>query len=83
MADLDTATRNVRIHVDVALIDTDDGGFLGIGSSFAVDQLEQRDVIVAADTTEVVLQDVDFASNETVPERARVNLRISNRRRPS
>jgi hypothetical protein len=83
IADLDPSDRSVHCHCEVALIDTDSGGFLGIGTSANVDQLEQRDVVVRADESVDVLRDVDFSSNETVPERARVSLRLTNRRRPS
>jgi hypothetical protein len=83
IADLDPSDRSVSCHCEVALIDTDSGGFLGIGTSSDVDQLERRDVVIPADQTIDVLTDVDFSSNETVPERARVSLRITNRRRPS
>ena len=82
-ARLNPADRSVQAHCDVALIDTDSGGFLGIGTSSDVDQLEQRDIVIPADQTVDVLKDVDFSSNETVPERARVSLRLTNRRRPS
>lgn len=81
--DLNPADRSVHCHCDVALIDTDNGGFLGIGSSVNVDQLERRDVTIPADQTVDVLKDIDFSSDETVPERARVSLRVTNRRRPS
>jgi hypothetical protein len=83
IADLDPSDRSVSCHCQVALIDTDSGGFLGIGTSSDVDQLEQRDVVIPADKAIDVLKDVDFSSNETVPERARVSLRMANRRRPS
>lgn len=83
IADLNTADRSVRVHCDVALIDTDSGGFLGIGTSSDVDQLESRDVVVPADKSVDVLTNVAFASQETVPERATVTLRLTNRRRPS
>jgi len=73
----------VHCHCEVALIDTDSGGFLGIGTSSDVDQLERRDVVVHAEETVDVLKDVDFSSDEDVPERARVSLRLTNRRRPS
>jgi hypothetical protein len=81
--DLNPADRSVRCQCDVALIDTDNGGFLGIGSSVNVDQLEHRDVPIPADQTIDVLKDIDFASDEAVLERARVSLRVTNRRRPS
>ena len=83
IADLDPSDRSVSCHCEVALIDTDSGGFLGIGTSSDVDQLEKRDIVIPSDQTVDVLRDVDFSSNETVPERARVSLRITNRRRPS
>ena len=83
IADLNPADRSVRCHCDVALIDTNSGGFLGIGTSSDVDQLERRDVVIPVDMTVDVLKDVDFSSDETVPERARVSLRLTNRRRPS
>jgi hypothetical protein len=83
VADFIPGDRSVRCHCDVALIDTDSGGFLGIGTSSDVDQLESREITVPADSTRDVLKDVDFSSNETVPERARVSLRLTNRRRPS
>ena len=83
VADFVPGDRSVDCHCDIALIDTDSGGFLGIGTSSDVDQLEHRDVNVPADMTIDVLKDVDFSSDETVPERARVSLRIGNRRRPS
>jgi hypothetical protein len=83
IADLEPADRSVRCHCEVALIDTDDGGFLGIGSSHSVDQLEVRDDVIPADGTIDILRDFDFSSNETVPERARVTLTLHNRRRPS
>lgn len=82
-ADLDPSDRSVNCHCDVALIDTDSGGFLGIGTSSDVDQLEQRDINVPADQTVDVLKDFDFSSDETVPERARVTLRVTNQRRSS
>jgi hypothetical protein len=82
-ADLDPSDRSVRFQVDVALIDTDSGGFLGIGTSYDVDQLEHRDVVVPADGVVEVLTNAGFSSDETVPERATVSLRIANRRRPS
>ena len=82
-ADLDPSDRSVSCHCQVALIDTDSGGFLGIGTSSDVDQLEKRDIVIPADKAIDVLKDVDFSSNETVPERARVSLRMANRRRPS
>jgi len=83
VADFDPADRSVRCHCEVALIDTDSGGFLGIGTSSDVDQLERRDVVIAADQFVDVLTNVAFASDETVPERATVSLRLTNRRRPS
>jgi hypothetical protein len=83
IAKLDPSDRSVSCHCEVALIDTDSGGFLGIGTSSNVDQIEKRDVTVSADEAKDVLRNVDFASNETVPERARVSLRLTNRRRPS
>jgi len=83
IADLNPTDRSVTCHCDVALIDTDSGGFLGIGTSSDVDQLESRDFTVRADEIKTVLKDVDFSSDETVPERARVTLRVTNRRRPS
>jgi hypothetical protein len=67
----------------VALLDTDSGGFLGIGTSSDVDQLEKRDVTIPADQSIDVLRDVDFSSDETVPERTRVSLRLTNRRGPA
>jgi hypothetical protein len=82
-ADLGPSDRSVHCHCEVALIDTDDGGFLGIGTSVNVDQLEKRDVVILADQSIDVMKDIDFASNETVPERAKVSLRLTNRRRPS
>jgi hypothetical protein len=82
IADLDTSDRSVNCHCEVALIDTDSGGFLGIGTSSDVDQIEKRDVSVPADKSEDVLLNVDFSSAESVPERARVSLRLTNRRRP-
>ena len=82
-ADLTPDDRSVSCHCDVALIDTDAGGFLGIGTSVDVDQIESRDIVIAADQSEDVLVDVDFASDEEVPERARVSLRLTNRRRPA
>lgn len=83
IADLDPGDRSVKCHCEVALIDTDSGGFLGIGTSHDVDQIERRDVHIPADDFRDVLKDVDFSSDETVPERARVSLRLTNRRRPS
>lgn len=83
IADLDPSDRSVRCHCEVALLDTDSGGFLGIGTSSDVDQLEVRDVVIPEDQSVDVLRDVDFSSNESVPERARVSLILTNRRRPS
>jgi hypothetical protein len=83
IADLNTSDRSVRCHCEVALLDTDSGGFLGIGTSSNVDQIERRDVVVPADKSVDVLTAVDFSSHETVPERARVSLSLTNRRRPS
>lgn len=83
IADLDPADRSVKCHCEIALIDTDSGGFLGIGTSSDVDQIERRDVRISADGAVDVLKDVDFSSNETVPERARVSLQLKNRRRPT
>jgi hypothetical protein len=83
IADFNPVDRSVRCHCDVALIDTDSGGFLGIGTSSEVDQLESRDITVPANLTRDVLKDVDFSSDETVPEEARVSLHLTNRRRPS
>jgi hypothetical protein len=82
IADLNPADRSVRCHCEVALIDTDSGGFLGIGTSANVDQIERRDVVVRVDKTVEMLKNVDFSSDESVPERARVSLRLTNRRRP-
>lgn len=82
-ATLDPASRAIGCEVRVALIDTDDGGFLGIGTSSDLEDLVERKVLVAADTTETVLADHDLASSDTVPEYARVTLRITNRRRPA
>jgi hypothetical protein len=82
-ADFDPTDRSVHCHCEVALIDTDSGGFLGIGTSVEVDQIERRDVVIPADQSVDVLKDVDFSSDEDVPERARVSLRMTNRRRPS
>jgi hypothetical protein len=82
IADFDPSDRSVTCHCEVALLDTDSGGFLGIGTSSDVDQLETRDVTIPADQSLDVLRDIDFSSNETVPERARVSLRLTNRRRP-
>ena len=73
----------MKCHCDVALIDTDSGGFLGIGTSSDVDQLESRDVRIPADGSVVVLNNISFSSDEAVPERATVTLMLSNRRRPS
>ena len=42
-ARLDPSDRSVHCHCEIALIDTDNGGFLGIGTSSNVDQLEKRD----------------------------------------
>ena len=83
IADLDPTDRSVNCHCEVALIDTDSGGFLGIGTSSDVDQIEKRDISIPADQTVDILKDVDFSSNETVPERAHVSVRMTNRRRPS
>jgi len=83
IADLNTADRSIKCHCEVALIDTDSGGFLGIGTSSDVDQLEKRDVVVPADGSTDVLVGVNFSSDEDVPERAAVSLRLTNRRRPS
>lgn len=83
IANFEPSDRSVKCHCEIALIDTDSGGFLGIGTSSDVDQLEKRDVSVAADQTADVLVDFDFASDETVPERARVTCRLKNRRRQS
>jgi hypothetical protein len=82
IADLDPSDRSVNCHCEVALIDTDSGGFLGIGTSSDVDQIEKRDVNVPADDSRDVLVNIDFSSDESVPERARVSLRLTNRRRP-
>ena len=60
IADLDPWDRSVSCHCEVALIDTDSGGFLGIGTSSDVDQLEKRDIVIPADQTVDVLRDVDF-----------------------
>jgi hypothetical protein len=73
----------VNCHCEVALLDTDSGGFLGIGTSSDVDQLEKRDVTIPADQSIDVLRDFDFSSDKTGPERARVSLRLTNRRRPA
>jgi hypothetical protein len=82
IADFEPSDRSVNCHCAVALLDTDSGGFLGIGTSSDVDQIEKRDVTIPADQSVEVLRDLDFSSNETVPERARVSLRLTNRRRP-
>ena len=83
IADLDPNDRSINCHCEIALIDTDSGGFLGIGTSSDVDQLERRDENIQPDQTVDVLTNFDFASQETVPERARVTFRLTNRRRPS
>lgn len=83
IADLKPSDRSVDCHCEIALIDTDSGGFLGIGRSSDVDQLEVHDVNIPADQFKDVLVKVNFSSDETVPERAQVSVRLTNRRRPS
>ncbi len=82
-ARFEPSDRSVHCHCQIALVDTESGGFLGIGTSYNVDQLETRDVVVPADQSIDVLKDFDFSSGEVVPERARVSLSVTNRRRPS
>jgi len=82
-AKCDPADRSVSCHCRTALYDTSDGGIFGLLTSYEVDQIDEQDVRVAADQTRVVLNGAAFASDETVPERATVTVKITNRRRPS
>lgn len=68
---LHPADRSIACHVVVSLVDVEQG---------ETDQTEVRDVTVLPDAPELdVLDAFDFSSDETVPERARVSLRLRNR----
>lgn len=88
-ATLNPADRSIACHCEVSLIDTSDGGIpilgpiVGINPYYTVDQREIIDVVIPADDSKDVLINKDFGSDEAVPERATVSLRLTNRHRPS
>ncbi|MBD2755680.1 hypothetical protein [Spirosoma validum] len=81
-ATLNPDDRSVQCHCAAVLIDTDDGGFLGIGSSFSIDGRIEKDVLLLKNDTQVVFKNNSLVSDETLSEKAIISLTLSNFRRP-